>query len=163
MIVGLSGSGKTTFALQLGELTGLPVFHCDQLDKRNGKHLAVKPRAKVYRDVHAKECWIIEGSLFAAKERLAFADTVIWLDRGIGSRLYRVMVRNLRYYGQTRPGAPEVWKERFRLRSYIKMWRTQKTGNDRIAELLDAAPDEVQIYRFKSDGDSASFFEGLNC
>jgi adenylate kinase family enzyme len=31
LVLGSSGSGKSTFARKLGEITGLPVVHIDQL------------------------------------------------------------------------------------------------------------------------------------
>lgn len=36
MVIGCSGSGKSTFALELGRITGIEVTHLDRLNWRAG-------------------------------------------------------------------------------------------------------------------------------
>jgi adenylate kinase family enzyme len=80
-IIGLPGSGKSTFAIKLGKALNIPVHHLDRhmfdgREKREkSEFLAIKePLLK-------EEAWIIEGCSFSTLEmRFARADTVIYLD-----------------------------------------------------------------------------------
>lgn len=154
MIVGQPGSGKSTLARALGSRTGLPVFHMDHIHWQPG--WVERPRAekiRLARAVEAQECWIFEGGLSATYEnRLARADTVIWLDLPVGLRLWRVMKRTLRHFGQSRPDLPEgcpegVHRETLPFWHYI--WRTRTTGRRRIVALLAAALPEVTVIHLR--------------
>lgn len=109
MIVGAPGSGKSTLARHLGKRTGLPVHHMDHIH-----HLpdwVQRPRDEriaMAHAVEAGEAWIFEGGLSATYDnRAARADTIIWLDLPVGLRLFRVIRRLFRHYGQTRPDMAE--------------------------------------------------------
>jgi hypothetical protein len=78
-------SGKTTLARELGELPGLPVIHIDAQYWRevDGKRAEPTPQqwADHHRQLIAGNRWIIDGmKLGVLPERLAAADTVIYLD-----------------------------------------------------------------------------------
>ncbi len=81
-IIGISASGKSTFARALADKTGLPLLHGDQLDWM--PNWGVRPDA----DIHAMHAewiarprWIIEGWMDPERvERLNVADLVIDLD-----------------------------------------------------------------------------------
>src|SRR5712671_520906 len=81
-VIGISASGKSTFARALAARTGLPLRHGDQLDwladwgVRPDDELDVMHRAWI-----AQPRWIIEGWVDAARaDRLNAADLVIDLD-----------------------------------------------------------------------------------
>ncbi|MEP4274855.1 MAG: DNA topology modulation protein FlaR, partial [Roseibium sp.] len=115
MIVGGPGSGKSTLAIMLGAKTGLPVHHMDKIHYRPG--WVERTRAekdKLSREVHATDRWIFEGghsSTYA--DRVARADTFIWLDVPVGRRMFRVLKRSLQYRGQTRPDLQDGCPEQF--------------------------------------------------
>jgi adenylate kinase family enzyme len=81
-IIGISASGKSTFARAIAARTGLPLLHGDQLDWL--PDWAVRPDA----DIHAMHAewiarprWIIEGWIDSERTaRLDVADLVIDLD-----------------------------------------------------------------------------------
>ena len=81
-VIGISGSGKSTFASVLAARTGLPLLHGDQLEWQADWTLRPEP------DLHALHArwmeqprWIIEGWMDPARtERLTVADIVIDLD-----------------------------------------------------------------------------------
>ena len=80
-IIGLPGSGKSTFAIKLGKLLKIPVHHLDRhmFDgrKKRGKteFLAIKE------SLLKENAWIIEGCSFSTLEmRFARADAVIYFD-----------------------------------------------------------------------------------
>ena len=149
MIIGQPGSGKSTMARRLGEVTGLPVVHIDMIHWKPGwvereRH----EKSRLCHEVHVREAWIFEGGHSTTwPERLDRADTVIWLDVPLPVRLRRVVWRTLASYGQSRPDLPEGCPERFDAEFYRFIWRTRKTARKNIQELLAGAPPEKRVFR----------------
>jgi len=95
MIVGRPGSGKSTLARRLGGITGLPVCHLDLIHHKPG--WVSRPMVEKLPLVVASEArdrWIIEGGLTrTCANRIARADTIIFLDLQVWQRLWRVVRR----------------------------------------------------------------------
>lgn len=113
LIIGHPGAGKSTFARQLGDVTGLPVIHLDKEYWRSG--WVETPKAEWRERVAAlaaAEQWIIDGSFDGTLDiRLPRAELVVWLDYPRLLCLYRAARRILGNYGSVRPdmaaGCPE--------------------------------------------------------
>ncbi len=117
MILGPGASGKSTLAMQLSEITGLPVIELDKLFWRSG--LAATPRdewVKVQERLSHENGWIMDGDLGpydAVEARLRAADTIIFLDFSLVRCAWRAIRRSreradfwlwlLRYRRQSRP------------------------------------------------------------
>ena len=116
MIVGQPGSGKSSLALRLGEVTGLPVIHIDRIHWQPGwieRSKAEKTRLCL--QAEAGERWIFEGGHSRTwPSRLARADLLVWIDRPLGLRLWRVLRRAFTQLGQTRPDMADGCPERLR-------------------------------------------------
>ena len=64
--------------------------------------------------MHARDAWIFEGGHSrTCPERIARADTFVWLDVPVGLRLVRVLRRSVVYWDRTRPDLPEGCPEQF--------------------------------------------------
>ncbi|MGL4238187.1 AAA family ATPase [Tabrizicola sp.] len=166
MIVGQPGSGKSTLARELGQRTGLPVFHMDHIHWQAG--WVERPRAEKIRlalEVEAQERWIFEGGLSATYDnRVARADTLIWLDLPVGLRFWRVVKRSVRYFGQTRSDLPDGCAERLgpeTLPFWRYIWRTRATARQRILLLLASAPPHLTIVHLRRRREVARFLNGL--
>ncbi|REF38072.1 adenylate kinase [Thermasporomyces composti] len=84
VIVGRGAAGKSTLALRLGTLTGLPVIELDTVFWRPGL-TATPPEewAATQRELARRPAWIMDGDLGpydVLNVRLRAADTVIMLD-----------------------------------------------------------------------------------
>jgi adenylate kinase family enzyme len=117
VILGPGASGKSTLAIHLSEITGLPVIELDKVFWRPG--LAATPRdqwAKMQERLVEESRWIIDGDLGlydAVEVRLHAADTIIFLDFSLLRCAWRAIRRSreradfwlwlLRYRRQSRP------------------------------------------------------------
>jgi len=97
-IIGRGASGKSTFAVRLGEITGLPVIELDKAFWRPG--LVATPRDEwvvVQERLVAKESWIMDGDLGpydAVEIRLRAADTILLLDFSLMRCAWRAIRRS---------------------------------------------------------------------
>ena len=102
LIIGRGASGKSTLALCLGELTGLPVIELDKIFWKTG--LAPTPREQwivIQQKLVAADRWIIDGDLGpydVIEVRLRAADTIIFLDFSLVRCAWRAMRRSHERY-----------------------------------------------------------------
>jgi adenylate kinase family enzyme len=162
MVVGQPGAGKSTFARQLGAATGLPVVHIDQIHWQPGwVERSREEKDRLTRAVHARDAWIFEGGHSRTwPERLARADTLIWLDVPLPLRLWRVTRRAVLGYGRTRPDMPENCPERLGagFRDFLGfIWRTRHTGRHQIRAIFDAPPPHLDLHRLRTLADVRAY------
>jgi|SRR5579872_4221666 len=79
-IIGIPGSGKSTFATKLGKLLDIPVHHLDKHRfEPNGEKKDKQEFLSIQKTLIAEDAWIIEGCSFSTYEmRFARADMVIY-------------------------------------------------------------------------------------
>ena len=84
IIIGCSGSGKSTFARKLHDVTGMPIYHLDNLFwKADRTHISRDEFDARLNEYMQKDSWIIDGDYSRTYEmRIAACDTVIFLDYG---------------------------------------------------------------------------------
>lgn len=161
MIVGQPGSGKSSLAQALGERTGLPVVHIDKIHWQAGwveRSMAEKTRLCI--EAEQAEHWIFEGGHSRTwPSRVARADMLVWLDRPVGLRMWRVLRRALLGLGRTRPDMADGCPERLRsLPEFFRyIWTTRNSGSAKIGRLTELAPAGCRIVRLRSDRDIAAF------
>src|SRR5438477_11394648 len=115
LVMGSSGSGKSTFAMRLAELTGLPMVSLDALFWQPGWQPSMPDRvgARVTAAANAPN-WIMDGNFIsrgAGELRRSLADTVIWFDLPRYTCMTGILIRIATSYGRVRsemaPGCPE--------------------------------------------------------
>ncbi|MBQ9338087.1 MAG: adenylate kinase [Lentisphaeria bacterium] len=84
VILGCPGSGKSTFAVKLQTLTGLPLHHLDRIWwKPDRSHISRPEFDAALQKIMAEPGWILDGDYSRTYEvRLAACDTVFFLDYG---------------------------------------------------------------------------------
>lgn len=82
IVLGCSGSGKSTFSKKLHEVSGLPIIHLDNIWwKPNRSHISREKFDKELDEILQGDKWIIDGDYSRTYEiRFKSCDTVIFLD-----------------------------------------------------------------------------------
>ncbi|MCK0167557.1 AAA family ATPase [Jannaschia sp. S6380] len=163
MIIGQPGSGKSTLARAMGEITHLPVVHMDRIQWRPGwVETDRAERTERTLAIHRRPTWIFEGGHSQTwPDRLAHADTLIWLDLGIGLRLRRVTLRSLRWLGRTRPDIQDACPERISPGFYRYIWRTRHSSRARMRATFDDAGPDVARHHLQSPRAVATYLDAL--
>jgi adenylate kinase family enzyme len=141
MIIGCGGSGKSTLAQQLGQKTGLPVVHLDQLFWTPGWVSVSKDEFdRLHEAALAEEKWIMDGNFDRTiPVRIQRCDTVIYLDFNRFACLMGVLKRVLTTYGKVRPDMGEGCPERIDLGFLKWVWNYNRNKRERNYGLLKEA------------------------
>ena len=139
LIIGCGGAGKSTLARQLGEKTGLPVVHLDQLFWHPGWVASSKAEIdeKIFAEM-AKPQWIMDGNYNRTlPERVKYCDTIIYLDFSRMACLMGVMKRVITTYGTVRPDMGEGCPERLDLDFLKWVWNFNAKKRESNYKLLN--------------------------
>ena len=160
LIIGCSGAGKSTLARKLGDLTGLPVVHLDQLFWKPGWQESTKEELdEKIPSVMAAERWIMDGNYSRTLPmRLQRCDHVIFLDFPRWLCLWGILNRIARNYGKIRPDMPEGCPERIDWGFLLWVWNFRKTNRPKILRALENAPN-VTVTVLKNRTETAKFLE----
>lgn len=152
IIIGCGGSGKSTLARKLGEQTGLPVVHLDQIywSPGNWEHLSDEEFDERLMKELDKPQWILDGNFDRTMQlRYSRCDTVIWLDYSRFTCLMGMVKRVLSNYGKTRPDMAPGCNERFDPEFIKWIWNFNKAKRPKYQALLRQRKD-VKVYILKN-------------
>ena len=138
LVVGSAGAGKTTLAVRLATLMGVPVIHLDAEYWRPGwQHTPPEVWPDRVDALAAGESWVMDGNYGGTLERrLARADAVVFLDISRLTCMRRVVVRWWRYRGRSRPDLPPGCTERLELEFLAWVWNYGQRSRGRVIRLL---------------------------
>ena len=151
IVLGCPGSGKSTFAIQLHQRTGLPLIHLDNIwwktDRTNVAQSEFDERLAA---VLGTGEWIIDGDYSRTYEaRLKACDTVFFLDYGEAACMAGIRAR----VGRARPDMP--WTEDTLDPELVE--EVRKYGGvqrPRLMELLHTYPGkETHIFRTREEAE----------
>jgi len=155
LVLGSSGSGKSTFSRRLSEITGIPVVSLDALFWKPGwieSDRAVFTERLI--EAARQPSWIMDGNFpsYLGEMRRDIADTVIWFDLPRVVCLLGVLSRILMSYGRVRPemapGCPEkidfdflryVWTFPERQRPELLAWFERLRSDQKLVGFTDRA------------------------
>ena len=163
LIVGCGGAGKSTLARQLGEKTGLPVVHLDQIfwSPGNWIHLEKAEFDTLLKAELEKDQWIIDGNYNRTLElRMEKADTILYLDFNRWRCLAGWFKRVVTNWGTARPDMAPGCKEWFDPEFVRWIWRYNRDNRSRNYELIRKHPDVTAII-LKNRGQVKRFLRGI--
>ena len=158
IILGCPGSGKTTFAERLNQITGLPLYYLDAIwHKPDKTHISRESFDKSISEIFNTAEWIIDGNYNRTIEvRLQQCDTVFLFDlptevciQGATDRL-----------GKKRYDLPWIEKE---LSPSFKQTieEFQQNSLSRIYELIEKYSCDKQVIIFRSRKDVDDYLKSI--
>lgn len=163
LVVGPGGAGKSTFAVRLGQRTGLPVVHLDRVYWRAGW---VEPErtawdAEIARLVSG-ERWILDGNFGGTLERRIDAcDTVVFLDFPRLLCLWRVLRRRLWHPARARADMAPGCHERLTLDFLWWIWTYPERRRPALLRRLRALRPGQRAVVLRSDAQAERFLESV--
>jgi adenylate kinase family enzyme len=170
VIVGTTGSGKTTLAERLAERMGLLCIDLDVLNWRPNWQMA--PQDEFVEQVTtavAHDSWVVSGNYSRVRHLIWLrADTLVWLDYPwhiVLGRLFRRTIRRIRTQEDLwGTGNRESWHKQFFSRDSLFIWflRTYHRRRREYPILLQQ-PDyaHLVVYRFASPLDAESWVQNV--
>ncbi len=133
VVVGTSGSGKTTMAARLAEGLGLPHVELDAIHWGPGwTPLAVEEFRERTAEALAGEAWSTDGNYSGVRDIVwSRADTLVWLDYALPVVLWRVVKRTIRRVARREElwsGNREDVRTSFFSRDSIIVWAIKSYG-----------------------------------
>lgn len=162
-IIGSGGTGKSTLAMELGEIFSLPIYHLDASFWRPG--WVQRPQEEfdqILIDLVSKDKWIIDGNYSRTMDiRLIKADMIIFLDYPTYISLFSIIKRRIQYHGKTRPDMGEGCKEKIDLEFILWIYNFRKNKRPEIIKKLSEVRDNKKIHIFKSPRELYNYLKQL--
>lgn len=160
VIIGNSGSGKSTFAKKLSIKLGINVIHLDNLYYRlQRKSKSTSDWDNIQKEIVRKQKWIIEGNFPRTWDiRIEAADTVIFFEFPIWLSFIRVVVRWIFYRATNRPDMPKGAKEKININDLKKILTFPKSTLIKKKINLN----KTKLIIFKNNTESNNFIDSLN-
>ena len=162
MVIGCSGSGKSTFSRALSEITDLPLIHLDAAFwKENWTHLSREEFDVWLKSEVEKNKWIIDGNYDRTLEmRLKYADMVIDFRISRYQCLAGVVKRYFKYRNTTRPDMGNGCKEKIDLDFLKFIWNFNKKDLPKNDKKIKEYPNVTHII-FTSRKQSEEFLKEI--
>ena len=157
IVIGCPGSGKSTLSKELRDVTGLPLFHLDNMNwKPDKSYISGEEFERELERILLTDKWIIDGNYRRTFEmRFRACDTVIFLDYPVDVCMNGIKER----IGKIRTDIP--WIEQTLDPELVKMVERYETDNRPvILDLLERYSD-VNSFVFRSRLEAAEWMRGL--
>ncbi len=152
LVMGSSGSGKSTFARRLSAITGIPTVSLDALFWKPGwmPSAAAEFEQRVTEAI-AQPRWIIDGnyaSSGAGEVRRGLADAIIWFDLPRRTCMAGIMTRIATSYGRVRPEMAPGCPERIDLAFFRYVWTFRRLQRPKLLRYFEGLRSDQTLIRF---------------
>lgn len=159
IVLGCSGSGKSTFSKKLHEITGLPLFHLDNIWwMPDRSHISREEFDRKLDEILQTDKWIVDGDYSRTYEaRFKACDTVIFLDYSFDECLNGIIER----VGKERADIP--WIEQELDPELVKLVENYEKDNlPVIAALMEKYSDKNKLV-FRTRLEADKWMRTLDC
>ena len=156
IVIGCSGSGKSSLSKKLRDVTGLPLFHLDNIWWQSDKsHISREEFDQKLDEILLTDRWMIDGDYSRTYEmRFQACDTIIFLDYPVDVCMNGIKER----IGKNRTDIP--WTEQALDSELVKLVERYETDNRPvILSLFEKYPDAAKFV-FKSRLEAAEWRGG---
>src|SRR5262245_12135384 len=140
LVMGSSGSGKSTFARRLSAITGIPMLSLDALFWKPGWVGSDRAefRARVA-EATRQPRWIQDGNYTPAEGQLrrGSSDTVIWFDLPRATCMLGILTRIATSYGRVRPEMAEGCPEKIDLEFFRYVWTYREEQRPKLLAFFE--------------------------
>ena len=157
IVLGCAGSGKSTLSRELHDVTGLPLFHLDNIWwKADRSHISREEFDRTLDEILRADQWIIDGDYSRTYEiRFRSCDTVIFLDYSVDECMNGIKER----VGKVRTDIP--WIEQELDPELVKLVENyEKDNRPVILSLFEKYPDVNRLI-FKSRLEASEWMSRL--
>jgi len=167
VIIGSSGSGKSSLAREVSRMTGVPVIHLDLMFWRaDWKPAPVGEARERFTKVLRGEAWIVEGDFLHGQsgpegDRFERADTIVFLDLPRILCLWRVLIRIMKDRGRPRPDLPTGCCEGFDSGLVSWIWSYPSTERPNVLRVVNRYRAARTVHHLRSRSDVRSFLSAF--
>jgi len=173
VVVGSSGSGKTTVGSKISKALGVPHLEMDAIMHANGWNSSSGEEfLRILSEFASGDTWVVDGNYTShgvAEAVWPRADTFVWLDPPKGVVMSRVIRRTLRrmitreklWNGLTEP-LSNLYKRDPYENIIVWTWTRFDGTRESFARASgDGSWSHAAVYRLRSKGDVARFLDSL--
>ena len=151
LVMGSSGSGKSTFSKRLSAITGIPMVSVDALFWKPG--WVESGRAEFHERLTAaarQPRWIMDGNFTShlVELRRDACDTLIWFDLPRATCMMGVMTRIAKSHGRVRPEMAEGCPEKIDLEFLRYVWRFRQDIRPKLLAYFEGLRPEQTFITF---------------
>lgn len=161
VIVGISASGKSTFARKLAGKLRVPTFHVDSLMwKPRWDYVGDEETTRRLNSASAGEDWIIEGYITKGARDCVFgrADSIIFLDYSSVRAGWWYLKRSWKHRKSARPeleGSPDTF-------TFIFLWRIlRKKELQSLTQYVNDPSHKGKVLRLRSPREAGVFLKSI--
>ncbi|QPF81764.1 DNA topology modulation protein [Bradyrhizobium genosp. L] len=165
LVMGSSGSGKSTFARRLSGITGLPTVSIDALFWKPGW---VESDRDEFRqrmiEVTEQPRWIMDGNYTrhgAGELRRKLADTIIWFDLSRAACMCGILGRIAKSYGQVRPEMAAGCPEKIDLEFFRYVWTYRQQQRPTLLAYFEGLRPDQSLICFTARKQADNYLKAL--
>ena len=165
LVMGSSGSGKSTFARGLSDITGIPTVSIDALFWKPG--WVESEREEFQRrmiEAVQQPRWIMDGNYTrhgAGELRRQLADTIIWFDLPRSTCMFGILRRIAGSYGQVRPEMAEGCPEKIDLEFLRYVWTYRQQQRPKLLDYFQGLRADQSLVCFTDRAQADAYLKDL--
>lgn len=165
LVMGSSGSGKSTFAMRLSEITGIPFVSLDALFWKPGWIESDRAEfvARV-NEVAQRPRWIIDGNYTGSgggELRRRSSDTVIWFDLPRASCMFGILKRIAGSYGKVRPEMAEGCPEKIDFEFFRYVWTYRRLQRPKLLDYFQGLRADQELVCFTDRAQADDYLQKI--
>ena len=153
LVLGSSGSGKTTFSNQLAQRINVPAIHLDSYPwQPDWAAHSAEDWHEILENLLLRDSWVMDGNYTHTLDRqVEFADTVVFLDLPRLVCLWRCIKRLWQHWGAVRPELPDGCYEKMDWEFFLWIWHYPRRSRPTILKKLAEKASNHKIFILKTN------------